>query len=109
MDKEQAVRLRFWNVSLVSWLPAVGQLATLVVLATVLLLPAPFVQNQLPAIWPGSDLLVSHWPTALLIQSTFAQQHRLPLWNPYFGGGLPLAGDPLAALFYPPTPLVHFL
>jgi len=109
MDKEQAVRRRFGSVSLVSWLPAVGQLATLVVIAAVLLLPVPFVQNQLPAIWLGSDLLASHWPTALLIQRTFVQQHRLPLWNPSFGGGLPLAGDPLASLFYPPTHLVHFL
>ncbi len=46
---------------------------------------------------------------ALLIQRTFAQEHRLPLWNPYFGGGQPLAANPLAALFYPPTQLVHFL
>ena len=81
----------------------------LVGVAIVLLLPAPFVQNQLPAVWTGSDLLVSHWPAALLIQRTFAQEHRLPLWNPYFGGGLPLVANPLAALFYPPTQLVHFL
>jgi len=52
---------------------------------------------------------MNHLPTALLIQRTFAQGHGLPLWNPYFGGGQPLAADPLAALFYPPTHLVHFL
>ena len=46
---------------------------------------------------------------ALLIQRTIAQDHRLPLWNPYFGGGQPLAANPLAALFYPPTQLVQFL
>lgn len=109
MGKEQAVRRQYWSVSLVSWLPVVGQLAILVGVAIVLLLPAPFVQNQLPAVWTGSDLLVSHWPAALLIQRTFAQEHRLPLWNPYFGGGLPLVANPLAALFYPPTQLVHFL
>jgi Bacterial membrane protein YfhO len=109
MNIEQAASRRFWRVSLVPRLPAVGQLATLVVVATALLLPAPFIQNQLPAAWPGSDLMISHWPTALLIQRTFTQEHRLPLWDPYFGGGQPLAADPLAALFYPPTHLVHFL
>ena len=93
----------------VSWLPAVGHLALLVTVAAALLWPAPFTQNQLFAAWQGSDLMLSHWPMALLIQRTFAQQHALPLWNPYFGGGQPLGADPLAALFYPPTQLVHFL
>src|SRR2546429_6163326 len=107
MNKAQAVRRQFWRASLASWLPAVGQLVTLVVVATALLMPAPFTQNQLPAGWARSDLMISHWPTALLIQRTFAQVHRLPLWNPYFGGGQPLGADPLAALFYPPTQLVQ--
>src|SRR5438876_5398172 len=108
MNKAQAVRRQFWRASLASRLPAVGQLVTLVVVATALLMPAPFTQNQLPAGWARSDLMISHWPTALLIQRTFAQEHRLPLWNPYYAGGQPLAADPLAALFYPPTHLVHF-
>src|SRR5690348_12134287 len=102
-------RHKFWRASPVYWLPAVGQLITLVVVALVLLLPAPFTQYQLPAARPYSDLMISHWPTALLIQRTFAQVHRLPLWNPYFGGGQPLGADPLAALFYPPTQLVQIL
>ncbi|MFL5657460.1 MAG: hypothetical protein ACJ8CB_25170, partial [Ktedonobacteraceae bacterium] len=113
MNEKRDMMRRFWRTGLVPWLPAVGQLATLVVVATLLLFPAPFQQNQLPASWKGiladSDLLMSHWPTALLIQRTFAQGHGLPLWNPYFGGGEPLGADPLAALFYPPTHLVHFL
>src|SRR3989440_1430250 len=109
MNIEQAARQRFWRMSLVPQLPVVGQLATLVVVAIALPLPAPFIQNQLPAVWSGSDLTTSHWPTALLIQRTFVQKHQLPLWNPYFGGGQPLAADPLAALFYPPTHLVHLL
>lgn len=86
-----------------------GQLAVLVAVAVVLLLPAPFTLDQLPAVWWGSDLIFSHWPTALLIQRTFAEGHGLPLWNPYYGGGQPVAANPLAALFYPPTLLVHFL
>ncbi|MGH2494943.1 MAG: hypothetical protein ACRDIV_09595 [Ktedonobacteraceae bacterium] len=103
---------RLWRVYLVSYLPAVGQLVVLVIVATALLWPAPFQPNELPgtwtALWSDSDLLMNHLPTALLIQRTFAQGHGLPLWNPYFGGGQPLAADPLAALFYPPTHLVHF-
>src|SRR5258708_7531022 len=109
MNTAQAARQQIWRVNPASWLPAVGQLVTLVVVATALLMPAPFTQNQLPAGWAHSDLMISHWPTALLIQRTFAQMHQLPLWNPYFGGGQPLGADPLAALFYPPTQLVQIL
>src|SRR5947209_2356175 len=109
MNRERAARRRFWRMSLLPRLPIGGQLAALIVVATALLLPAPFIPNQLPAARPDSDLTISHWSTAILIQRTFAQEHRLPLWNPYFGGGQPLAADPLAALVYPPTHLVHFL
>ncbi len=108
MNKEQAMRNRFWEKSLLPRLPAIGQLVVLIVVAAAVLWPAPFTSNLLPASWPGSDLIFSHWPTALLIQHTFAQGQGFPLWNPYFGGGLPLAADPLAAFFYPPTHLVHF-
>ena len=107
MNIAQAPRHQFWKVNPKSWLPGIGQLATLIVVAIALLQPAPFTQNQLPAGWSLSDLMISHWPTALLIQRTFALEHRLPLWNPYFGGGQPLGADPLAALFYPPTQLVQ--
>ena len=103
---------RRWQTSIRPWLPAAGQLLVLIAVATALLYPAPFHANELPAAWTAvvadSDLLMSHWPTALLIQRTFAQTHQLPLWNPYYGGGQPLAADPLAALFYPPTQLVNF-
>jgi hypothetical protein len=109
MNIAQAPSRHFWTVNSKFWLPGIGQLATLVVVATALLMPAPFTQYQLPAAWSHSDLMFSHWPTALLIQRTFAQMHRLPLWNPYFGGGQPLGADPLAALFYPPTQLVQIL
>ena len=109
MNIEQAVKRWYGGVSLVHWLTAVGQLAVLVSLATALLLPAPLIPNRLPAGRPHSDLMISSWPTALLIQRTFAQEHRLPLWNPFYGGGQPLGADPLAALFYPPTFLVPFV
>src|SRR5260221_14610472 len=109
MNKEQTVRRQYGGMSLAYWLLVVGQLAVLLVIANALLLPAPFIPNQLAAAWPRSDVMISHWPTALLIQRTFVQDHRLPLWNPYYGGGQPPPPDPLAALFFPPTPLVPFL
>lgn len=100
---------RLRQEALVRWLPYGAELVALIVVALILLYPAPFTSNLLPAAWAGSDVVFSHWPFALLIQRTFAQSGRLPLWNPFFGGGQPLAANPLAALFYPPTQLVHFL
>jgi len=108
MAKEPVAKSRIWREKLVGILPIVGQLVILVVVAFAILQLTPFTSDQLTAFWEGSDLPKSHWPTALLLQRTFAQDHRLPLWNPYYGGGQPLAADPLAALFYPPTHLVHF-
>src|SRR5258707_4601929 len=109
MKQVQSALRRCWSTMLRLRLPAIGQLVTLLIVAIALLWPVPFTSNQLFAVWSESDLVVSHWPTALLIQRTFAQNHQLPLWNPYFGGGLPLAANPLAALFYPPTYLVYFI
>ncbi len=110
MNVKQVMRHRRWKKTVLPLLPAAGQLAILVVVAIAVLWPAPFTSDMLPAAGRGStsDLVFSHWPTALLIQRTFAEGHGFPLWNPYFGGGLPLAADPLAAFFYPPTQLVHF-
>ena len=108
MDKGQAIIRHLWKAHLAPRLPEISQLTILVLVAALLLYPAPFRQYQLPATWQGSDLMTSHWPTALLIQHTFLQGYHLPLWNPYFAGGQPLIADPLAALFYPPTYLVLF-
>ncbi|RAQ94427.1 hypothetical protein [Thermogemmatispora tikiterensis] len=90
------------------WLVGAAQVALLLLVGLLIQWPAPVSDDQLVAAWPGSDLVVSHWPMVLELQRTVAQAHRFPLWNPYFGGGLPLGADPLAALFYPPTQLVHF-
>jgi hypothetical protein len=102
-------RLELLKIKLMPALIVVAQVAVLIVVASALLYPAPFTSNLLPAGWLKSDLVVSSWPDALLIQRTFARDSRLPLWDPYFGGGQPVGADPLAALFYPPTHLVHFL
>src|SRR5262245_7388433 len=109
MFKNPPLRLQYSKAKLISWLCMVGQLVVLGIVAVALLLPAPFTSNQLPAAWETSDLIISHWPTGRLMQRTCAQYLQLLLWNPYFGGGQPLIADPLAALFYPPTHLVHFL
>jgi hypothetical protein len=97
--------------SLLTWLCCLGQGAVLIAVAAALIWPAPVKAGQLPGILPitgqQSDLILSHWPSALLIKRTVAQDHHLPLWNPYYGGGRPLAGDPLAALYYPFTQLVN--
>lgn len=77
------VRHQFWKEKIVLWLPVIGQLIVLIVVAVMLLWPAPFTSNQLFASWPGSDLDHSHWTFALLIQRTLMQTHHLPFWNPY--------------------------
>ena len=109
MRSDSIPRNAFWYENKRAWLLMLGQLALFVIAAAVILWPAPIDPNQLFAATPRSDLINSHWPFALLIQRTLLQGHRLPFWNPYFAGGLPVAADPLAALFYPPTLLIAFL
>ena len=84
-----------------------GEAVLFLVVAAAVLWPAPIHSNELPAAFAGSDLMISHWPSALLIRRTVSLEHRLPLWNPFFAGGRPLSADPLAAMFYPPTQLVN--
>ena len=97
MNERQHRLHHLWRTYVMPCLPFAGQMAVLIIVAFALLWPAPFQANMLPAtwtaLWSDSDLLMNHLPTALLIQRTFAQGHGLPLWNPYFGGGQPLAAD----------------
>ena len=86
-----------------------GQVAVLALMVAGVLWPALAHRNMLPGGYSMSDIMISHWPSALLLKRTVAQSRRLPLWNPFYGGGRPVAADPLAALFYPPTHLVHGL
>ncbi len=89
------------------WLIYLGEAILFFIVAAAVLWPAPIHSNELPAAFAQSDVMISHWPSALLIKRTVAAEHRLPLWNPFYGGGRPLAADPLAAMFYPPTQLVN--
>ncbi len=107
MHRDQTAGRWSWQARTALWLSWAIQAAVLCVVAAAVLWPSPIDANQLFAAWSGSDLIYSHWAFALQIQRTFAQTHHLPFWSPYFGGGLPVGADPLAALFYPPTQLVH--
>ena len=79
-----------------------------------------------PAIWLGdlvltptafpflvgsaySDLVVTHFPSAWFIHESVGRWHQVPLWNPNILSGMPLAADPLAALWYPPAWLTMLL
>jgi len=75
--------------------------------AVLLVWPAPVQRSTLPGGFFLGDLVVSHWSNAALIKDAVARDFRVPLWNPAYGAGRPVAADPLAALWYPPTHLVH--
>jgi hypothetical protein len=47
-------------------------------------------------------------PKASLI-SEYLQRGWLPLWNPWSGGGMPLAAEPQAGVFYPPNLILFVL
>ncbi len=85
------------------------QLVILSAVVVALLWPSAIQPHVLPAAFTMSDLMISHGPSALVIKEAVAAGQDLPLWNPVFGGGRPLAADPLAALWYPATHLVHLV
>jgi hypothetical protein len=79
----------------------------LAILAVILAFLAPAWARP-EGIWvtPGaiySDLTLNHWPSWWLIRETLRQHAQIPLWRPAIMGGMPLVGDPLTALFYPPN------
>lgn len=96
---------RAWELRAIVWL---GELLALLVVALAIVWPAPITRGTLPGAFAASDLPLSHWSSALTIKQGFASG-RVPLWNDHYGGGRPLAGDPLAALWYPPTQLLRLL
>ena len=49
-----------------------AQFAALLLVAGALLWPAPVERALLPAAFPRGDLLLSHWPSALLIKERVA-------------------------------------
>jgi hypothetical protein len=89
------------------WRSVAAYLLVLVGVAVLLVWPAPVQRSTLPGGFFLGDLLVSHWSNAALIKDVVARDVRVPLWNAAYGAGRPIAADPLAALWYPPTHLVH--
>lgn len=49
-----------------------------------------------------SDLAITHYPYTLFIQRNLLDNGRIPLWYPGILSGMPMAGNPLAGLWYPP-------
>lgn len=84
-------------------------LALLALLAIGLNWQAVFSRDALPASGPGSDLWTTQWGNAAYLKLAVERANAIPLWNPSIMSGRPFAGDPLAAIFYPPMHLVHLL
>ena len=71
-----------------------------VLFLVLLALTAPAWLSPGRALWNFGDLYVYHYPLRHLAVSSL-EAGRLPFWNPYIFGGLPLAANPQAVLFYP--------
>jgi hypothetical protein len=56
-----------------------------------------------PTYAPYSDLATIHWPKATLQAQSIRDHGQWPLWTPRILSGMPLAANPLAMSFYPPT------
>src|SRR5215813_7958581 len=54
------------------------------------------------------DLITSFYPFRAFA-SRAVQSGTLPLWNPYFQGGVPFQADSQSSLFYPPNFLYYIL
>lgn len=98
-----------WHVWACRSIAGVAQLLVLLAVALAIVWPAPVDREKLPGVYAASDLPLSHWSSALAIKQAVEERGEIPLWNPHYAGGRPLAGDPLSALWYPPTHLVHLL
>ncbi len=86
-----------------------GHFLVLAMMAALVLWPAPIDGRMLPAGENQGDIMISHWPDSLNVQRTFEETGRLAQWNPTFGAGRPVGADPLTAMWYPPSFLVHIL
>ncbi|MFN8495814.1 MAG: DUF6541 family protein [Caldilineaceae bacterium] len=56
----------------------------------------------------GGDILMGAYPTRIFVHRLF-ELGRLPLWNPYQLGGMPLLGDVQVAPYYWPNLLLDWL
>jgi len=51
------------------------------------------------------DLFLYHFPMKMIVHDTIARG-EVPWWNPFFGGGQPMAANPAYEIFYPPQWLI---
>jgi len=49
-----------------------------------------------------TDLLITHYPYALVLKRSIIEHHALPLWSSLIYSGMPFASNPLSGLFYLP-------
>src|SRR5207237_2127230 len=107
-----------------SWKPVIFALlaATAVVYAPVFIGRIPFPTYyiyEFPVFAPSAppyqspmadigDLITQFYPYRTLT-SRAIRSGEFPLWNPYMTSGTVFLGNPLSALFYPPTALYYFL
>lgn len=77
----------------------------LAALTVVSLWPLPIQPDRLVMPTQGvfSDLAITHWPMQGLMREAVLQYGEWPFWHPTYFSGQPLAGNPLAGLFYPPN------
>jgi len=68
----------------------------------------PIDGQVMPAGWPFSDAVISHWPNALYLQRS-VRAGTWPLWRPLLMSGQPFAANPLNKVWYPPQWLVILL
>ncbi|HET9015308.1 MAG TPA: hypothetical protein VFN57_06910, partial [Thermomicrobiaceae bacterium] len=104
---EGAVRSAGRRVVRAWWLDGLA-LGLVIVFALLLNWPALASKDSLPGSGPESDLWTSSWGDAAYLKQSVEQTHTIPLWNIRTMSGRPFAGDPLAAIFYPPMELVYF-
>ncbi|MBI4227058.1 MAG: hypothetical protein HY600_02150 [Candidatus Omnitrophica bacterium] len=74
------------------------------VIAVIAVVLSPIVLAPMTMRFGEGTVFFGH-PYAVMKQILFGF-HRLPLWDPYLGGGDSLIGSPQAGLFYPPAWLV---
>ncbi|MDI3339482.1 MAG: YfhO family protein [Sphaerobacter sp.] len=91
------------------WVSDALALLVVALLAVALNWQVAQIPRGLPASGEGSDLWTTHWGNAAYLKTAAATTGAIPLWNPHTMSGRPFAGDPLAALFYPPIHLVHLV
>jgi len=54
------------------------------------------------------DLVTAFYP-ARVFAARAVREAAIPLWNPYFLGGVPFLASPQSSLFYPPNFLYYML